>query len=335
MNAPALIRPGRSCPADYGTPPGALAAAPAFAVDTLYVVGGLYGNAHALAALLARAAREPVPPRLVFNGDFHWFDADRDTFSRIQAAVLRHTALRGNVETELAHDDRGAGCGCGYPEWVGDAEVERSNRIMAALAATAQALPTARRALAALPATLVAAVGDLRIGIVHGDTEALAGWRYGQENLATPAARAALAGDFDANDLRVIASSHTCLPVATVIDTRGGRSALVNNGAAGMPNFSATTYGLFTRIARAPAPDALYRTTLDGVTIEALPLHYDATAFLCGFDRQWPAGSPAAVSYRERIARGPAYTPAQAARDGFWRLPDGAGSIRQSVEEAS
>ncbi|MGH8618470.1 MAG: hypothetical protein ACREUW_12335 [Burkholderiales bacterium] len=330
MNAAA---PGRACPADYGTPPGALAGAPAFTADTLYVVGGLYGNAPALEALLARAAREPVPPRIVFNGDFHWFDADPDTFARVQASVLRHTALRGNVETELAHEDRGAGCGCGYPAWVGDAEVERSNRIMTTLAATARRHPAARGTLAALPATLVATVGGLRVGIVHGDTASLAGWRYAQENLATPAARAALAADFEANDLRVTASSHTCLPVATLISARAGRCALINNGAAGMPNFAGTTHGVFTRIAHTPAPDALYRATLDGVAVEALPLHYDAPTFLRGFDRQWPAGSPAALSYRERIVRGPAYAIAQATRDGFEPVPQAPRTRRSTAAE--
>ncbi len=326
--------PGRHCPPDYGTPTGALTGAPALAADTLYVVGGLYGNAFALDALLTRAAREPSPPHIVFNGDFHWFDTDPDTFARVQATVLRHTALRGNVETELAHEDRGAGCGCGYPSSVGDAEVERSNRIMAALATTARAFPAERRALAALPATLVASVGGLRVGIVHGDAHTLAGWRYGQENLATPADRAAIATDFDASALRVIASSHTCLPVAAVIAAQGGYCALINNGAAGMPNFAGTAHGVFTRIARAPAPDALYRATLQGVAIEALPLHYDAPAFLRAFDRQWPAGSPAALSYRERISRGPAYAIAQAAHDGFALLPNAANTHRPSAAEA-
>jgi hypothetical protein len=51
--------------------------------------------------------------RLVFNGDFHWFDADPAVFDRIQRGVLAHQALRGNVETEIAEaapqDDAGWG----------------------------------------------------------------------------------------------------------------------------------------------------------------------------------------------------------------------------------
>ena len=69
-------------------------------------------------------------PTLVFNGDFNWFDVDPDGFARLNARVLAHAALRGNVETELATDDERAGCGCAYPQWVGDAEVARSNEIV-------------------------------------------------------------------------------------------------------------------------------------------------------------------------------------------------------------
>ena len=45
--------PGRSCPLHYRYRPADFAAAPALACDTLYVVGGLYGNTDALAQVLA------------------------------------------------------------------------------------------------------------------------------------------------------------------------------------------------------------------------------------------------------------------------------------------
>ena len=51
---------------------------------------------------------------LVFNGDFNWFNIAR-RLRRHQRDRARPTALRGNVETELAGDDD-RGCGCGYPE---------------------------------------------------------------------------------------------------------------------------------------------------------------------------------------------------------------------------
>jgi hypothetical protein len=56
---------------------------------------------------------------------------------------------------------------------------------------------------------------------------------------------------------------------------------------------------------------------MSGCEVAAVALDFDATRFLERFDRQWPAGSPGAVSYRDRLACGPAYTLAGAARGGF------------------
>jgi hypothetical protein len=92
---------------------------------------------------------------------------------------------------------------------------------------------------------------------------------------------------------RVFASSHTCLPILRDFATAGGRSVLINNGAAGTPNFKNTRYGIFTRIARTQAQDALYGTTLDGVHIDAIPIHYDHARFEREFLAHWPVGSPA------------------------------------------
>jgi len=91
---------GRICPQDYAYAPSVLARAPDFETKTFYVVGGLYGNAAALAAIKAMAAAENA--ELVFNGDFHWFDADPDWFAEIEHGVAPYRALRGNVETEIA-----------------------------------------------------------------------------------------------------------------------------------------------------------------------------------------------------------------------------------------
>ncbi len=80
---------------------------PDLSAETLYVIGGLYGNLPALDAVHELAANEPGGATLVFNGDFNWFNIDAAGFSAINEQVLKHTALRGNVETELA----GGGCG--------------------------------------------------------------------------------------------------------------------------------------------------------------------------------------------------------------------------------
>jgi hypothetical protein len=315
MNDPLLIthhpppdsRPGRSCPLSYRYDPASLARAQELVAETLYVIGGLYGNRQALDWVEARAAREHGDVALVFNGDFHWFDVNRRTFDAINRTVLRHRALRGNVETELAGEDTAAGCGCGYPDFVGDAEVERSNRIIERLRETACAFPEARSRLRALPAWLVAKVSGVRIGIVHGDSESLAGWGFSQEALRDPVRRETAAGWYGAANVRAFASSHSCLPVMQAFDTPQGRCLLANNGAAGMPNFRGTRYGLITRISHSPAPDALYGTTVECVCVEALAVHYDHSGFEREFLAGWPAGSPAYSSYHRRIAGGPEY----------------------------
>ena len=299
--------PGRSCPLSYRYAPAVLARAPELAAETLYVAGGLYGNSPALDAIAERAGRERGGVKLVFNGDFNWFNTDAAGFESVNEAVLRHAALRGNVETELAGEDEAAGCGCGYPDSVGDPEVERSNHILGRLRETAREFPALRARLGALPMHLVADVAGVRVAIVHGDAESLAGWGFSQEALRDPAQRAAAAAWFAAAGARVFASSHTCLPVMQDFATPLGRCVLANNGATGMPNFRGARYGLITRISRTSAPDALYGTAIEGIRVEALTVRYDHERFERAFLANWPSGSAAHASYHRRIVAGPAY----------------------------
>ena len=305
-------RPGRSCPRHYRYSPAVFARTADLEAQSLYIVGGLYGNPFALEAVLAMARREDAT--LVFNGDFNWFNVDPAEFEAVNETVLRHAALRGNVETEIAGEDSGAGCGCAYPEWVGDAEVERSNEILRRLRGTASAYPELRKRLAVLPVHLVAEIAGLRIGIVHGDAESLAGWQFSQEALREHPERAGvlLAG----SGVDVFACTHTCLPVMQDFATPRGTALIVNNGAAGMPNFRDTHFGLATRIASTPSAQALYGVRLGAAVVEAVPVRYDYEAWMARFDRVWPAGSAAALSYRKRIASGPGYAVEQAVRTG-------------------
>jgi hypothetical protein len=94
--------------------------------------------------------------------------------------VLSQHAIKGNVEAELA-SNQDAGCGCGYPDYVEDAVVERSNQIMDRLRVTADRFPDLIGRLGELPRYLIASVGGERVGIVHGDPESLAGWRLALE----------------------------------------------------------------------------------------------------------------------------------------------------------
>jgi hypothetical protein len=294
--------PGRSCPLSYRYAPGAFQGAPAVTADTLWIAGGLYGNRYALRALLEAFDAEPGTKALVFNGDFHWFDADPAEFARIDAAVLGHRALRGNVETEIATPANGAGCGCAYPEWVGDATVQHSNAIIERLRQAAIASGRDLRQLAALPMILIAEVGGERIGIVHGDAGSLAGWSFSQEVLATPAGMADAERQIARAGVRVFASSHTCLPVLKGFP--GGR-AIINNGAAGMPNFRGERYGIATRISVRPARDSLYGIRLGGLHVDATALAYDFAAWEQRFVELWPEGSDAHRSYFARIRSGP------------------------------
>ncbi len=308
---------GRICPASYSYSPSLFARAAELRTEVLYVVGGLYGNRFALAEIERMAACETVHTQIVLNGDYHWFDADADAFMHIENEVARHAALRGNVETELASDDDANGCGCAYPEAVPDEDVERSNAILDRLRGAARRAdvlnPGLRARLGALPMHLVAEVGGSRIGIVHGDGWALAGWRFAHDSLHNAERASSMNALFEQAALDGFASTHTCLPALKVFDTPLGERFVVNNGAAGMPNFINTRYGLITRLAAIPCPPALcsarlYGADAAGVYIDALAVRFDASAWDAEFERVWPKLSPAYLSYRHRIVNGPNFS---------------------------
>jgi hypothetical protein len=106
------------------------------------------------------------------------------------------------------------------------------------------------------------------------------------------------------------ACSHTCTPVFRELPTLGGGAAplVLNNGAAGMPNFSGDPAGLLTRIAVRPftGHQRRYGLTRDGICIDAIAIEGDRIGWLTQFQRMWPSGSDAAQSYAARIAHGPA-----------------------------
>jgi hypothetical protein len=244
---------GRVCPRDYHYEATVFARTPDFAADTLYVIGGLYGNLPALAAVETLAGAERRRPDIVFNGDFHWFDAEPAWFAAVERGVAPYRALRGNVETEIGRaEDIGAGCGCGYPENVDDGVVRRSNDILAQLARVAPA--SARRRLSALPMHLVAQVGRLRVAIVHGDATSLAGWRFAHDAIEAARNQSWLGQVRRSSNIDVFACTHTCLAALRDVTLSAGRLTVVNNGAAGMPNFTGTTFGVVTRIAVSPSP---------------------------------------------------------------------------------
>ena len=158
-------------------------------------------------------------------------------------------------------------------------------------------------------------MGSTRVDVVHGDAESLAGWRFDVAALDDAAALPWLQQVFPLTPVDVFASTHTCLPaLRTWLGVDQIDTAVLNNGAAGMPNFNGELSGLCTRIGITPAPGAvLHEQRRGSVFIALLPLACDAPRCQAEFEAQWPPGSAAHRSCFSRITSGPGYTSAQAA----------------------
>ncbi|MDC0661093.1 hypothetical protein [Marinobacter sp. SS21] len=304
---------GRSCPLHYRYRPELLCQAPeSWPDDVLYVIGGLYGNPFALDAIEAMAAEERAAGRsvrLLFNGDFNWFNASAPWFADINRRVLRYDASLGNVELELASPSSDAGCGCGYPDFVEDGVVARSNQIIQRLQQQAHAHPEIQRQLKALPRWRCMIFGGLKILVLHGDPESLAGWGLSRERLARQGA-GQLAHWFRQTGADLILCSHTCLPLMWSGQVDGRSCGLINNGAAGLANLAGDHRGLVVRLAASGPSVAPLVGLQAGVLSAALvPVDFALDDWLALFDRLWPAGSAAAVSYRSRVRSGTALAP--------------------------
>ncbi|MFM7568793.1 MAG: hypothetical protein ACKO8O_08855 [Betaproteobacteria bacterium] len=319
-----VTRPGRWCPPSYGLGPSAFAAAPKVHADVVYVAGGLYGNGAALARLIELFDREPAARKqLVLNGDFHWFDRSEQAFAAIERDTSRFIRLRGNVETELAADGDDAGCGCAYPDSVSDEDVERSNAILRDLKRTARALGVDQR-LGQLSPVARACCEGLEIAITHGDDRSLAGWELAADRVDA-SWRDGLVARMRTLGVSLIASSHTCLAVADTAPDYPHDCAIINNGAAGLANFQGDPSGLFTRIASSRWADTcaetpLYRASLQGVDVAAVPIRFEQSRWRSSFLADWPEGSAAHRSYWNRLVFGPNHSPDQAARGRFRRV---------------
>lgn len=314
--------PGQSCPIEYQYAAADFRGMTVDRVDTAYVIGGLYGNLDALHAILRMQqaeARQGKHVSLVFNGDHNWFNVDAASFKEVNQVALASLSIRGNVEAELSRPTD-AGCGCNYPDYFNADYVARSNAIMSRLQGTARELPVLCGGLQDLPFFRVLAVGETRVGIVHGDPEMLAGWSFAAERLSpigkccsgdeavaelTPPSK--LERWFRDADVDVFASSHTCLAHARDLQVDVRTRAIFNNGAAGLPNFANEGFGIVTRISADPTipRGSLYGLNLNGVRYDAMPVHYDAASWVRHFLANWPQGSPAYEAYFKRIVAGP------------------------------
>ena len=306
--------PGRSCPIAYRTGPEALAGQSAHPAETLYVIGGLYGNRQALDDVEELAQREEARglprPTLVFNGDFNWFNAEPAEMAAINDRVLAHTALQGNVETELADPEPGAGCGCAYPDWVDGAMVERSNQIIERLKRVVEGQPQLREQLGALPRQLRFEVGGCSVGVIHGDPESLAGWGLAVESMPEPGqGDATIEAWFERAAVDAFACTHTCLPFMQRFTGPRGDAMVLNNGAAGMPNLEGERSGLITRVSVHRSPIMpVYGTVCQGVHMDTLAIEAVTPEWLEWFESLWPPASPAFDSYHHRLLDGPAHS---------------------------
>ncbi len=306
-----MLDAGRNCPLRYRYGARALAAAPEHCASTLYVVGGLYGNLFALDTIEAMAQQEGSHVTICFNGDFNWFNVENRGFVEVNTRVLQHHALAGNVEAELDASTDTNGCGCAYPESVSADVVERSNLIHAQLKATAARHPLLTGQLSVLPFFARYRVGECRIGVVHGDADSLSGWHFSPHMLDAPDAPLWLQRMFNDAQTDVFASSHTCEPVlreglwsgvgtSNALEQRPW--AIINNGAAGMPNAQHSTAGCITRISQHPSPHkAEHGCVIRGAYVDALAVPYDHAAWLGAFLSNWQLGSAAHTSYYQRI----------------------------------
>jgi len=323
-----------NCPLGYRYGPEVFDRAPTFTAHTLYVAGGLYGNVLALRALLDLRRREEkerhTPIDLCINGDFNWLNIDRADFAEINESVLNEHAIRGNVETELVNSPS-VGCGCNYPAYVGDDAVALSNAVFNRLHLVGADHPVLLSRLEALPMSMTVAMADQRIGILHGDPTSLAGWGFAVESMPPPdealrhrlgctpgggTSMGQIEEYFRAAQVQVFAATHTGLPFMQDFRVADSQRLVANNGAAGLPNFHNTQYGIITRISLDPAPpiNSLYGTSMGKLRCDAIPLEYDCAAFQRRFLATWPAGTPGHSLYWDRIRFGPDFARDEAVR---------------------
>ena len=260
---------GRSCPLAYRYQPEALAGPAQLEADTLYVVGGLYGNLAALRAVLERADREPGgPAAIVFNGDFHWLDVDPEDFEAISETVLARHATKGNVEAELASDED-AGCGCAYPDYIGDDGRRPLQPDHDPAAGDRVAVP---RAWCAAWASCPGTSPPASAGTASASSTATpsrwpaGGWPWRRWNpvirwsaarsagVVTPTTAADLLDWFGRADVECLRLHPHRPPVRPGGPRRPTPSLVINNGAAGLANFAGTTYGVITRLSSDPRP---------------------------------------------------------------------------------
>lgn len=272
-----------SCPLTYRLGAARFRSCPTIPAHTVFTVGGLYGNPHALSAVLARAAREQTPSVVVFNGDFNFFNAEPDWWSEMNA-IIRHggrdqnrgmvrlLATQGNVEVEASAATSQGVCGCGYPSYVAAGVVGRSDEIVEQLraaahhpSADASILPWLRSLPPALSVDVTACApaeppkqsSSARIAILHGDPDSLSGWGLSAEAVDADVSNTSACGVGHADGVALAARATRADHVVQQVRRRLVRRGRGRDGEGGVPRGRVISEGSYRMAAeRAVAPES-------------------------------------------------------------------------------
>ncbi|WP_101773280.1 calcineurin phosphoesterase [Peptostreptococcus faecalis] len=295
---------GRTCPLDYKIEESSFDTIEG-RYDTIYVIGGLYGNKFALKKIIEMANEEynetNIMPKFVFNGDMHWFDYKYDDFIEIEKLSESGIKLLGNVEAEMIRlNDIGVGCGCSYPDTTSDDAVERSNEIHKKLKDLATKRKDVYKELEDRKKIVNIQVGSSKVSITHGDEKYLSGWDCSLENLSKKSRQEELYDFMKSKKIDVFATTHTCAQVVLKYEDK----AVYNNGASGMASVNTSLGGIITRISTNRREDFIVEDKINDVYIQQCIVDYDVDEFISWFDEIWNIDSPASISYRNRIING-------------------------------
>lgn len=295
-----MIIKGRNCSLDYFLDRNWTEKSNKLFRDAIYVVGGLYGNYEALKTI-KKIIKEDNERFLAFNGDVHWFDININDFLKIEVTLEMQGCrlMMGNVEYELLSKDDTFGCGCNYSELVEDDFVMHSNIIHSIMKKNLMGQDILEK-IKLRPRAKVYNLFDKKIAITHGDEKNMAGWKCSRDDLSYKKRQEELFNWMNDNNIDILATSHTCLPALLRINNK----IIINNGAAGMANVKGESFGLISRIGNKPHSQAIISEKIDDVYVELVKVDFSLLDFLEWFDKVWPKGTAANVSYRSRITNG-------------------------------
>ena len=270
--------------------------APDIAADALYVVGGLYGNSAALDAVEATGGSRAgdVADRLQRRLPLVRCGAgvvrrDRCGASRAIAPSARQCRDRDRAPAATSARLRLRLSGLGRRRR--GAALERDPDRASPDGGNSR--PRVGTAGPLCRCTSWRRSAELRVGIVHGDATALAGWALrARRARRSGRSRPRLATVRRTAGVDVFASTHTCL--AVLRDFRAARRAADGDQQRRRRHaefLRLRASGWSRASARPPAPhQPLYGLVRDGVHVDALALAYDHAAFLARFLARWPEG---------------------------------------------